>query len=38
MVEDDAWDLTGEQGAGVPGIFAELAPAPTPFHADARSL
>ena len=25
VVEDDAWDLTGgEQGAGVPGIFASL--------------
>ena len=24
MEEDDAWDLTGEQGAGVPGIFAQL--------------
>ena len=37
MVEDDAWDLTGgEQGAGVPGIFASLLTAPTSFHATVR--
>ena len=37
VVEDDAWDLTGgEQGAGVPGIFASLLDQPTSSHATVR--